>query len=113
MGVGYDYRCRDCRYEVEVNGLGIQRGLLCTIESCLCPHCQIVTDVVRAVHPQEGWPSVSELEREKDLCGECMKPDVVPWEDPFPCPKCGAGMEEASEQLDGNGGVVVRIRCWD
>ena len=118
MGTGYDYACKACGYEVEVDGLGGQRGLGVTLESCTCPVCRAIVDVVLQSRTEADppvvlwvhgkWLTEKDLGRRIIVCDECDCSELVPWEPPYPCPKCAEPMVQ--KVLPGD---WVTLRMWD
>ena len=100
MGFMHRFDCDSCGHQLELDGLGGERGFNVKVESCLCVRCDDVVDVVREYY--SDYP-VSVNDSKINYCPLCSNPDVVPWREPYKCPKCDGPMR----------GGECAIGLWD
>ena len=93
MGTWYSFVCPNCDYHAEVSG-GRDCGFRAEIETKGCTACREVVDVLVG-HSDSSPVEPGELNR----CSSCNGTEVVPWDNTWPCPRCGGGMERSEEPI--------------
>jgi hypothetical protein len=90
MGVQYALHCAACGYSNPHCCGGVESGMAVTLSTVLCSACKQLYDVPIFKH---GFV-VAEIPMR---CPKNKRHSVLPWEQPGPCPKCGAVLTTLGE----------------
>jgi hypothetical protein len=66
--------------------------MIAVVETMTCSDCHEVSDVLIGRSGEEGPTGDPEYDKDLGKCAQCEGTNVVPWVEPFPCPKCDAAM---------------------
>ncbi len=89
MGAHFLFECASCGYRAEISGRN-DVGMTSATSTVLCRDCKELFDVVTTEQP---WLAMEPTWTPKNLrCPKSETHTVALWEDPGPCPRCGAEM---------------------
>ena len=103
MGTACDYRCPNCRYNVEFMVSGYSFGMDSHCHAVLCTDCRDLHVCSLPGHPWDlsdgELPSGAVLGRFVLTCPKSPSHHVVPWFHPSPCPRCATILEQGTDLI--------------
>jgi phage FluMu protein Com len=68
--------------------------MVAMVQTMICRRCKKLVDVLIGRYGIEGPTGNALYDRHLGVCPRCRSINVVAWEEPRPCPKCGEPMIE-------------------
>lgn len=97
MAAIYRFDCGHCGHRVQTS-TGQDLVMRGAVKPVLCRDCKAITHLFHEYSGDEGWTPFGPG-GPPDRCPDCGGSDIEDWVEPFPCPRCGTGMEKDPEFL--------------